>query len=364
MLPNVIETTENCRYCLMCRHIAPVGHVTQKEALTPRGVALIVASQKRGMIEWDAESVDVIYSEVDAGNSRAHCVTRQPFEEAIVAAKANIVKAGVAPDIVYELREKLEKYHTPFSEIKSEITDDTGEIAVLFSDEVTYLYPEIEESVLKLLDAVGIKPVIVGRGRSTGYLASSIGYPDLAKKQAELLIKELETTGINQLLVLSAGDYFTVSTLYNERLDVKIPDNIQVLDLSMFLDSKIADNQLQFNSKKDLATYAYVDPTHAVRVPNRHEAPRQLVEAVVNGNRCELFWRKERAHPVGSTALQFTQPKIADMLTHARLHDAITSGVKTIICEDPATLFQLKRFASDYELEVIGLYELLAESLS
>ena len=35
-IENPIAVTENCRYCLMCRHVAPVGHVMADEAVTPK----------------------------------------------------------------------------------------------------------------------------------------------------------------------------------------------------------------------------------------------------------------------------------------------------------------------------------------
>ena len=44
MIENVIDTTENCRFCLMCRHVAPVGLITYQETLTPHGIALTVAA--------------------------------------------------------------------------------------------------------------------------------------------------------------------------------------------------------------------------------------------------------------------------------------------------------------------------------
>ncbi len=75
MIDNAIATLENCRFCLMCRHVAPVGMVTNQEALTPHGMALLVTSQPRGLVAWNAETVGIVFSEVDGGNSRAHCAT-------------------------------------------------------------------------------------------------------------------------------------------------------------------------------------------------------------------------------------------------------------------------------------------------
>ena len=54
MLDNYMETLENCRFCLMCRHVAPVGLVTDLETLTPHGIAWIATSQQRGLSEEDA----------------------------------------------------------------------------------------------------------------------------------------------------------------------------------------------------------------------------------------------------------------------------------------------------------------------
>jgi Fe-S oxidoreductase len=98
-----------------------------------------------------------------------------------------------------------------------------------------------------------------------------------------------------------------------------------------------------------------------VRVPTRHGAPRALLEAVMPSPGLELFWRRERTHPVGSGALQFTNPHIADHLTYSRLADLAQTGARLAITEDPGSLYQLGRHAERFNVRVQGLYELLAE---
>ena len=75
MIEDVILTTENCRYCLMCRHVCPVGHVTRLETLTPHGWGLTISSIRRGMLAIDDSTVAAIYSCADCGTCRANCVT-------------------------------------------------------------------------------------------------------------------------------------------------------------------------------------------------------------------------------------------------------------------------------------------------
>src|SRR6476659_6225095 len=96
----VIDTTEGCRYCLMCRHVCPVTRVTFSEATSPHGWALEIASVRRGLLEWNAETANLLYQCADCGLCNVFCVTDQPLPEAIVAARAMVVASGHAPAAV------------------------------------------------------------------------------------------------------------------------------------------------------------------------------------------------------------------------------------------------------------------------
>jgi Fe-S oxidoreductase len=362
-IENVIATAENCRYCLMCRHVTPVGIVTHRETLTPHGFGLLIASVQRGLMEWDEGAVDALYSASDGGNSRAHCVTDQPLPEAIAAVRAELVAQNKAPAEVYRLKEAFEKWGTPFAEHSPRPVEGQGQIGLFVGDEGPYLWSEALAAARRLLNAAGADPVLIGIGRSNGYLASSLGLPDQAKKLAHSTLEDIKTAGVSRLLVLSAGDYFTFHQLYDERLGIAWPEEVELLELTAFIAGQLEAGILQFKRSADPPVYAYVDPTHAVRVPARHEAPRGLLEAALGGDRRELFWRRDRAHPVGSTALQFTKPDIAEKLTRARLEDARASGAHLLVCEDPGTLAQLALYAGEYGLQVRCLYDVLAEQL-
>ena len=141
-------------------------------------------------------------------------------------------------------------------------------------------------------------------------------------------------------------------------MGLKRPSDVEIIELTSYL----AEQNLSLGKAKN-GVVAYVDPTHAVRHEARHEKVRELVTAVTQ-NTTELFFRQDRAHPAGNTHLQFSNPTLAQQLTRARLQDAQNSGATTILCEDPATLHHLNQFADKYNLEVIGLYELLAKQLT
>jgi Fe-S oxidoreductase len=362
-IENVVDTIENCRYCLMCRHVASVEHVTHKETLSPHGWALVIASVERGLLDWNPDTVDVLYSAPDHGNSRAHCVTQQPLPAAIAAVRAEIVSQQLAPAVVYEIDESLREYGTPYAKRKPGVVPGEGKVALFVGDEAQYLRPKTLTVVSDLLVTLGINPVMIGLGRNSGYLPSSLGLKDTAVQLAEATLEELRATGAMRLIVLSPGDYFTFNQLYDERLGIEFPSDVELIELTALLADRLEGGEIEFNKFSQDIPYAYVDPTHAVRVPERHDHPRKLLAAVMPGPAKELFWRRERGHPVGSTALQFTQPDIAEKLTTARLEDAQRSGAKLLISDDPGTIQQLDGAAEKFGLEVRGLYDLLFEQL-
>ncbi len=362
-IENVIATTDNCRYCLMCRHVCPIGHVTRLETLTPHGWGLTIASVRRGLLEWNAETVDVLYSCADCGTCRAHCVFDQPLPEAIAAARAEVADQGLAPRAAYDVNDKLVQFGTPYAETALEVISGTGPDALFVGDEAAYLWPPALEAALKLLKAAGVEPVQVGVGRNSGYTASSLGFVDTAKTLVTATLDEIKASGATRVFVLAPGDYFTFSQLADERLGIDWPEGVELVEVIPFLAEKLAAGEISFKQGAAGAPYAYVDPTHTVRVTERVDAPRALLNAVMPAPGIELFWRRDRTHPVGSGALKFTQPHLANHLTWARMGDAAERGARLLICEDPASLHALSEHTERFGMQVQGLYELLADHL-
>lgn len=362
-IENVILTTENCRYCLMCRHVCPIGHVTCNESHTPHGWGLLIASEKRGLVEWSATSVETLYGCADCGTCRANCVTDQPLPEAIAAARAEVVIQGKTLESVNSAREKLEKWENPYQEVGPDPVEGKGALALFVSDEFRFLDPAGLDAALKLLEALGQDPVLIGGGRNNGYLASSLGFPDLAADFANKNLGDLDSSGAKKLLVLSPGDFFSFQQLYPERLGIEFPDGIELQELIPYLAGQAEGRRLSFKSAEENGSYAYLDPTHSVRVPDRFQTPRRLLDSILPDGRLELFWRMERAHPCGNGALQFTNPHLATHLDYSRLDDAVQSGAKLLYTEDAGCLNRLNQVAPRFGVRVEGMYEFLANHL-
>ncbi|MFA6561004.1 MAG: hypothetical protein WCV00_03745 [Verrucomicrobiia bacterium] len=99
-----------CRFCFMCRHLDPVGNVTFQEADTPRGRALILDTihMKNESLK-NRDFIATIYRSALSGANRYHCVSHYDEVGLVLAARKDIVEAGLAPEPVKVLAIELSR---------------------------------------------------------------------------------------------------------------------------------------------------------------------------------------------------------------------------------------------------------------
>jgi Fe-S oxidoreductase len=344
----------------MCRHVCPVGHVTSRETLTPHAWALTIESVRRGQLAWNDETAAVMYACADCGLCQTHCVTDQPLPDAIVAARAEIVRQGQAPPAVVELQRRLE------GSSGSAAGFAKGSRALFVGEAVGHAPAKSTGEVaaaLQLLEAVGLPAVPVGEGRSTGLAASSLGLVDVATRVARDLVAAVEASGVRDVLVLRPADKWAFEYVYPKRLGVAWPSNVTVTEVTMTLARACNDGDLPL-SRGEGPPPAYHDPCHSPRIARDAAAPRRLLAAIYGDQPApELFWRADRAHPCGAVGgLRLSHPDIARLLTTARIDAACSAGATTLVTDDPACLAELRQHAGA-RLEVTGLYSLLRSQL-
>jgi Fe-S oxidoreductase len=356
-------TFDSCRYCWMCRHVCPTGFVTKRESHTPHGYALLIASATRGVSPWNADTVDALYTCADCGCCESHCATHQPLPEAIVGARAGLAEAGLAPAAALDVKARLEKWGSVHGDPGTRPAQAKGPIG-LFVGDVPAGEGRGVDAALRLLQRSGVEAVPVGAGRSTGFVASSLGFIDTAKRLAKAVLADVAASTCSQLLVFGPGDRFAFERAYATRLGVTWPDGVRVREVTAVLAEAQASGTLRFGPPPDATPWAYQEPDHAVRVGDR-PWPRQLLTAALGAaSERRPLRRDDRAHPCGTAGgLDLTQPEVAAGLAEARVTDARTVGAARLITEDPACVAHLRRHAGG-RIEVVDLFELLASRLA
>ncbi len=358
----VIATTEGCRYCLMCRHVCPVTRVTYNEATSPHGWALEIASVRRGLLDWNAETTDRLYQCADCGLCRSFCVTDQPLPDAIVAARAEVVAAGRAPASVAEIDAALRRWGNAYGvAAPSPAATEWGDTALLVGSTAFHREWESVHAARRLLERAGLEHALAAVGRSSGYLAYTLGLHDTARQLARATIEELEHLGCRRLVVLAPQHAHTLKHVY-PLLGVALPERIAVVELTELLGAQLDERRLKFLQTD--VQLAYHDACQTPRIDGRWRAPRRLLAALTTQPLHEGFWREKRATPCGASGgLPWTQPALAAGLARAALADATRAGARLIVTDAPACLAHLRAHAAP-GVEVRGLYELLAEQMN
>jgi Fe-S oxidoreductase len=277
----------------------------------------------------------------------------------------------VAPKPAYAVHEKLERWGNPFAETPRSAPgpaptggQSDGRVALFVGDAGAHLGRPAVDAAMRLLAAAGSPVVPIGTGRSTGVLASSLGFPATAWALGRAVLDEIHTLACQHVLVLSPADRYAFERVYAERLNLSWPAGVAVKEVTTVLADAFAAGSLKLRPRESAPTYAYHDPCHAPRIDRTGVEARSLLTAVLgSASARSMFWREQRAHPCGAIGgLEFTFPELAGRLADARLADAGRAGASWLITEDPACLHHLRSRAGS-GIEVVGLYELLAEQL-
>ena len=102
------EAIMNCRFCFMCRHLSTIGQVRGTEVDTPRVRAAMLFGLRNGTNSFDdADFVDALYRQELSACCRRNCVNKYDENGLALAARADVVEAGKAPEKVAKLAKKL-----------------------------------------------------------------------------------------------------------------------------------------------------------------------------------------------------------------------------------------------------------------
>ena len=189
------EAILNCRFCFMCRHLSAIGNVRFTEVDTPRVRAAMLYGLRNGTNNLaDEDFVDALYRQDLSACCRHHCVNKFDENSLAIAARADVVEAGLAPEAVKKLAAKFVKSVGWKAEGK-------GDVA-WFIDETTAADKSAVAAAKKIFAAAGVEPKVI-TGGSIGKALKVLGYLDDAKAAAEKFAEFLKAEGVKTLVVSS-----------------------------------------------------------------------------------------------------------------------------------------------------------------
>jgi Fe-S oxidoreductase len=253
----------NCRFCFMCRHLSAIGNVRHTEVDTPRVRAAMIYGLGTGTNSFDDDDfVDALYRQDLSACCVRHCVNHYDENGLALAARADVVEAGKAPEAVKALA-------ADFAASAAWKVAGKGDLA-WFLDATTASDKAAVAAAKKLFAAAKATPATI-TGGCIGKALKVLGYLPEAKAAAEKFAAFLKDAGVKTLIVSNPAAYDALTKDYAD-FGVKLP--CKVLHISQF----VLQTKVKFAKKPAAPVYPLADDF--LRNYDNLDAPEKLLKAL------------------------------------------------------------------------------------
>lgn len=217
-------------------------------------------------------------------------------------------------------------------------------------------------SVLKLLNRMGIEPVISDDERCCGHDALWSGDEDTFLKLMGMNLEVIKGSGAKRVLFSCPEGYATFKYQAPKYFG-DLP--FEVLHITEFLAREISGSGLQFKQAENgNGVVTYQDPCRLGRKAGIYEPPRDLLKLLPGVKLEEMGLNRENAACCGTSAWMECS-NCSKALQIERLQEALQTGAKTLITACPKCRIHLTCAQSntDIKMDIADLYTFVLNSI-
>jgi len=361
-----------CMECGVCTGSCPISRVLP--SFSPRQMI------KRAMMEPEG---DLLQSrELWACLSCARCSERCPVEinfpefNRTYREKARRVgnlplesHHGILQAVANLQTHDIQQQRTDWAKEAGAFHEETGEyfffVGCLPFFEVTFRYLELSpldaaRSNLKLLNRLGIEPVISNQERCCGHDALWSGNEATFMELAGKNIETIKASGAKTVLFGCPEGYYTFKQYYPKYFG-ELP--FEVLHMTEFLMARLPDSGWQFQPSQN-GRLTFQDPCRLGRWSGIYEPPRELLQMIPNSDLQEMERNRENALCCGTSAWMECS-SCSKAMQMERLEEALQTGADTLVTACPKCQIHLTCAQSNTELnlKITDLYTYVASHL-
>jgi len=314
------DTINACRFCFMCRHLSPVGNVTFREADTPRGRALLAGKLQQNIKSFNPDYVETFYRAELSAACRCHCVSHYDEAGLILAARRDLVDAGLTPERVKKLSAELQQV----------------EFKVEGSGEVLY-YVDLYST--KARAPKGCKNI---SGGDAGKALEVLGFVREADAVFTKFQAAVKDSGCKTVVTSDPAEY--------DFLKARLP-SVKVLHSSEFLEGK-----------KGTGTVYYLDSDYLKNYQKKMTAPQELLKRL--GYTLKPFGTNtEESYTAGEGAVIYDRlyPELTAKMCERIAGLADDPAADVLVTSSPYTKFVLNKYTP--QLKVLLLDEIATEGI-
>jgi len=234
-------------------------------------------------------------------------------------------------------------------------------------DDIGVNHIEIAQSMMKILNAAGIKPVLLKDERCCGHDLSFAGDQENFERLAKMNMTAIKKSRVSTVVATCPECYRTLKIDYSELLG---KPKFEVLHASEFLANLIENGKLKFNGKLDKKV-SYQDPCRLGRHMGVYDSPRKVITSIPGVELIEMERNRQNALCCGVSAW-LGCGKHSKQMQMERLAEAKSTKADLLVTACPKCQIHLNCALSeklpvkkeDVAIETCDLSVLVARALS
>jgi heterodisulfide reductase subunit D len=309
-LDKVERTARLCESCpKMCRHVCTTHKITHSEADTPnQRCATAYWALKRG--SFTPEEVPFMYEKCAVcGLCLTWCETELDAGDVMLAARADIVRQGLAPESALAVNQSILDHGNPhgeareerFAQLEHDIANlpDTAEVLYFLGCDTAYRQPQIASAAIKVLKAAGVNFTVLKESElCCGEPQRLLGFVDEAAETAHKNVEIIKATGAKQI-VYSCPSCLRVMKETYPQMGSQIPQGVEMLHNTQFMQRLLAEGKLKLRGKVDKRV-TYHDPCDLGRRQEIYETPREVLQQIPGVDFAEMYFNRQDARCCGA----------------------------------------------------------------
>jgi len=222
---------------------------------------------------------------------------------------------------------------------------------------------ERARNTVKILNSIGIKPVVSNDERCCGHDLLWNGDLDGFKRLAELNLKTIKDTGAKKVICVCPEGYVTLKNDYPLYFGEQ---GLEVVQLYQLLAGEINDGRLNFteNSSEEGRKVTFHDPCSLGRIAKIYEEPRDILSGMPGVELVEMGRNRADAVCCGTSGW-VNCSGCSKQIQMERLKEAEETGADTLITACPKCSIHLNcaKYNSDIGIEIKDITDLIVEKM-
>jgi Fe-S oxidoreductase len=223
---------------------------------------------------------------------------------------------------------------------------------------------ERARNTVRILNKIGIKPVVSNNERCCGHDLLWNGDLEGFKRLAELNLKTIKESGAKKVICVCPEGYVTLKRDYPRFLGEQ---DIEVIQLCQILADELREGKLKFleNASVDYKKVTFHDPCSLGRIAEIYEEPREIISSIPGIELVEMERNRVDAVCCGTSGWVNCSGCSKKIQTE-RLKEAEETGADALITACPKCEIHLNcaKYNADLKIRIKDITDLVAESLA